>query len=387
MDAGGHRVLSDVTIIDFSHYIAGSMATMLLADLGATVWKIESAAHPDGIRERVALAGPAQGSERPGSYQFLRGKRSVEINFKTRAGRDTILRLVRNADVVVENFRDGALDNSGLDYNTLLGVNPGIILVSIRAFVMSRQMRAVRAGAPAAQAMSGVDAAIGYPGGPPLALGRPMADTLAGLNAAVGVLAALARRRMTGRGERLVIGLDQSLVSAFAGIHLHGKHAVGDEGRAGNSAVAACPYNYFPCQGDDSWISIACGSDDEWRGLVAALGEPAWSLQDVFGDAFGRCRNKTLLEQHLAEETRAWPAQELAVHLQDHGVPAMPLRSAGDRLRDSHLGIRGTFAWLEHPEIGVHPVVNTLFQMTSIRSDARWPAPSSGADSAELPAD
>jgi crotonobetainyl-CoA:carnitine CoA-transferase CaiB-like acyl-CoA transferase len=196
----------------------------------------------------------------------------------------------------------------------------------------------------------------------------------------------LARRRMTGRGERLVIGLDQSLVSAFAGIHLQGQNAARDEGRAGNNAVAASPYNYFPCQGDDSWISIACSSDDEWRGLVAALGEPNWSLHDVFGDAFGRCRNKRLLERHLAEETRGWPAEELAVYLQGHGVPAMPLRSAEDRLRDPHLTGRGTFAWLEHPEIGAHPVVNTLFHMTSISSDARWPAPSSGADSAELPA-
>jgi crotonobetainyl-CoA:carnitine CoA-transferase CaiB-like acyl-CoA transferase len=374
------RPLSGTTVVDFSHYIAGSFATMMLADLGARVIKIESTVHIDGIRRRGPAPGRDTPIERPGAYQFIHGKQSVDVNFRTPEGRAAVLDLVRGADIVVENFRHGTLDRADLGYSVLAEANPGVIVASIRAFLLSGRLRDVRAGAPAVQAITGVDSGIGYPDGPPLALGRPMGDTVAGLYTAVSLLAALRRRSLRGHGEHLVIGIDQALVATFAAAHL----SAGAPARAGNDRAGLAPNNFYRCAGQDAWLSIACRSDAEWHGLVAALGAPAWTDDERFADRFARVRHRRALDAHLAEWCRDQDPRAAAEHLQSFGVAAVPLAGPAEQLADPHLAARGLVSWLDHAEVGSHPVVNTMFQLASTPSTAMRAAPAAGQDTAAV---
>jgi crotonobetainyl-CoA:carnitine CoA-transferase CaiB-like acyl-CoA transferase len=380
------RPLDGITVVDFSHYIAGSFATMVLADLGARVVKIESSVHLDGMRRTAPAPTQREPIERPGAYQFIHGKQSAELNFRTPEGHAAVLDLIRTADLVVENFRHGTLDRAGLDYATLHAVNPRIIVASIRAFLLSTTLRDVRAGAPAVQAISGVDSGIGYTCGEPLALGRPMGDTVTGLCAVVGILAALRRRELSGAGEQITIGIDESLIATFAGLHL----AVDNDDRpaspvrSGNARRGLAPCNVYPCAGDDDWLSIACRTEAEWSGLVDALGAPSWTADPRFADRYARITHVGYLDLHLARWCATRCAGPAARLLQEHGVAAVPLARPDEQLADEHLAARGLVTWLEHQRIGRHPVVNTMFHLQSAPTTARSSAPEVGADTAIL---
>jgi crotonobetainyl-CoA:carnitine CoA-transferase CaiB-like acyl-CoA transferase len=385
MDGTADRPLDGTTVVDFSHYIAGSFATAMLADLGARVIKVESTVHIDGIRRRGPVPGRATAIERPGAYQFIHGKQSVDVNFRTPEGRAAVLDLVRKADIVVENFRHGTLDRADLGYPVLAEANPDIILASIRAFLSSGRLRDVRAGAPAVQALTGVDSGIGYPDGPPLALGRPMGDTVAGLYTAVGLLAALRRRRGCGHGDHLVIGIDRALVAAFAAAPLTARTAGAPAPtRAGNDRPGMAPNNFYRCAGQDTWLSIACRSEADWHGLVGALGAPAWTEDERFADRFARVRHRHALDGHLAEWCRDQDPRAAADRLQSFGVAAVPLAGPAEQLADPHLAARGLVTWLDHAEIGRHPVVNTMFHLASAPSTVTRAAPAAGQDTATV---
>jgi benzylsuccinate CoA-transferase BbsF subunit len=380
------RPLDGITVVDFSHYIAGSFATMVFADLGARVIKVESSVHLDGMRRRAPAPTQLEPIERPGAYQFIHGKQSAEINFRTPEGHAAVLGLVRQADVVVENFRHGTLARAGLDYPTLRAQNPRVILASIRAFLLSSQLRDVRAGAPAVQAITGVDSGIGYAGGEPLALGRPMGDTVAGLCAVVGVLAALRRRELTRLGEQITIGIDESLLATFAGLHLtvDGSGHPAPSHRVGNVRPGLAPCNFYRCAGEDSWLSIVCRSEAEWRGLVTALGSPAWCADVRFADRYARTVHRSELDEHLAQWCAAQDAGQAASLLQANGVPAVPLARPDAQLADEHLAARGLVSWLEHDQLGRHPIVNTMFHLGSAATTARFSAPEVGRDTAAV---
>src|SRR5262245_59878433 len=330
--------LSDVVVVDLTRALAGPHAAMMLGDLGARVIKIESPGRGDDSRgwgppfrvptDDGEAAGNAtdEGAESTYFLSTNRNKESVVLDLKAAADRDTLLRLVAVADVVVENFRPGVLERLGLGIDALLEHNPRLIVLSITGFGHDGPASARAGYDQIAQGEGGLMSLTGSGPGDAQKVGVPIADLLAGMNGAYGVLAALHERERTGRG-RVV---RTSLLAGVVGVHAFQgtRWTVGGEvpGLAGDHHPSIAPYGMF--ETGTAPVQIACGSEGLWRAFCAAFD---FDAEDVrFATNSDRVANRddliALIESHFA----AGPAEEWLAALAEAGVPAGKVRSLDD---------------------------------------------------------
>jgi crotonobetainyl-CoA:carnitine CoA-transferase CaiB-like acyl-CoA transferase len=332
--------LADLRIVDFSRVLAGPLATMVLADLGAEVVKVER----PGIGDETRRWGPPY--DRTGMTTYFqavnRNKASVALDLGTDAGRERAHELVAGADVVVENFRPGTMDAFGLGYEALACDNPGLVYCSITGFGAS-----AGAGLPGydllVQALGGLMSVTGAPDGEPQKVGVALVDVICGLFAAVGILAALRHRERGGEGQRVQLDLLSCLLAALvnqgSAYTLAGEVAT----RMGNSHPSVAPYEVLRAADGD--LVLAVGTDGQFRSLCATLGCPALADDEAFATNSARVGNRERLRAELQARLRERPAGEWVAALSGAGVPAGQVND-----------VAGAFALAQR--LGLEPVVD-----------------------------
>ena len=376
-EMNGRGPLFGVRVADFSVHAAGPFAGVMLAELGAEVIKIESAARLDITRRPHTMYGKP-----PSSFEQVNAnKLSVSLNLKEPRAVELALELISISDLVLENFRPGVMDRLGLGYPKLRQVKPDIILVSLSANGQTGPESRYAGYAPMSAALGGLGHLTGYPDGPPVELRHAM-DHTRGMMAAFCVIAALCAKSLHfSKGQAGVSQLGQhvdvsvrDIVTSFLGPALLDYAMNHREAfRQGNQDDAMAPHGVYRCRGDDAWVSVAIGSEEEWLGLVRALGNPAWAGDDTFGDAYQRWLNRVELDRHLEERTAQLSPQEVTQRLQREGVAAFPSLSADQLMSDPHLRARDAFPTIEHPNKGRQRAVAPpwRFSETPARVD-RW---------------
>ena len=351
------KPLAGVRVLSLEQVHVLPWGTAFLADFGAQVVRVESAEHMSDRRSGPFPEGQPGGEwwNECGTFAYwARNKQSICLQVAHPLGRETFLRLARNADVVTDNFRPGTTKRYGLDHDSLAAVKPDIITLSCTAYGHTGPWQAYGARARTVDAACGLSYLTGYEDGPSLRASANYMDHTGGLNVAYALLLALYRKRKTGQGARIDLSMYETGVSCIAPAVLEAQRGV-ERPRLGPSHLWKSPHNVYPCRGADSWIAIAVSTGDEWRGLRKAMGEPEWAAAPSLDDAEGRYRERRALDERIAAWTKAQDAQDLFHLLQSHGVPAGPVNTAKDLAADEHLWRRGYFEVFDNlntPQVG-----------------------------------
>ncbi len=345
------RMLDDLLVLDLSRVLAGPYCTLLFADLGARVVKVESHAGDDTRR----WGPPYPGGESGYYLSINRGKESLVVDLKDPRGSDLVRALALKADVVVENFKVGDLARYGLDYESVAALNPRVVYVSITGFGQDGP-RAKEPGYDAAmQAQSGLLAMTGEPDGPPVKLGVAWIDVLTGLHAATGALAALHRRESTGEGAHLDVALFDvalaSLVNQAQNALLTGKAPP----RLGSAHPNIVPYQAFDAA--DGAVVVAVGNDAQFGRLCDLLGAPELAADPRFATNDARVANRTTIVPILAAKIGAREQGEFIAACNASNVPATKVATLPDALADAQAVARGMVIRGAHPTIGDLPMV------------------------------
>ena len=361
--------LSGVRVADFSVHAAGPFAGLMLAELGAQVIKIESSARLDITRRPHTMYGKP-----PSSFEQINAnKMSVCLNLKEQRAVDLALELVAVSELALENFRPGVMQRLGLSYEAMKEVRPDIILVSLSSNGQTGPESSYAGYAPMFAALGGLGHLTGYADGPPVELRHAM-DHTGGMLAAFAAVAALSARQRTGLGQHVDVSV-RDLATSFIGPELLEVAMNSREPhRQGNRDPAAAPQGVYRCRGEDEWVSISVASEAEWRGLVDAMGGPAWAVGDNFGDAFRRWRKHDELDRLVEEWTLRHSAGEATAILQGHGVAAHPSLSPDAMMMDTHLQGREAFPVVRNADTGEQQravVPPWRFSATPARVD-RW---------------
>ena len=372
----GAGPLSGYRVLDFGWVLAGAIPGMVLADMGAQVIKVETRRRLDYMRLGRPITGDQPDQEQnPMFHNVNRNKMGITLNTTHTAGVDLALKLAACSDVVIENFSPGVMDRLGLGYEQINKVNPAVIMASISSTGQSGPLRDLRAYAPSIGALSGLDSTMGYQGERPLGLKHAFGDICGALHTVFAVVAALYRRRQTGKGQYI----DQSMLRATVVTNGIGLMEYAMTGRVlqtrGNFDPTMVPYGNYPCAGDDEWVSIAVASEDEWQNMIAALGNPEWAEQPAFSSKYQRLKNRDQVDSQLAQWTCSHTAEDVTELLQSHGVAAMPVMSAEKRLFNPHFRARGLYADIEHPSLGAEPIFNLMWNLSKTPSRIRRHAP------------
>ncbi len=332
------RPLEGVRVLDFTHVLAGPFATRILGDLGADVVKVVSEARP--------------GNTPVGSYYRMwnRNKRSLALDMSTERAREIARALAERADVVIENFSPRVLDRWGIGYEAIAEVNPGVTYVQMSGMGDSGPWRDFVSYAPTVHALSGLTYLTGVEGREDIGIGNSFNDHQAGLHAATVILAALERRRASGRGQRVDFAqyeLGVQLTGAALLDYFANEEAHRPGGNRHRYEVAA-PHDTYPCLGEDRWVAIAVMTDQHWHRLRALLGDPEWARDPRYDTARGRVDHSDELDAHLERWTSTLDATEVQDLLQGAGVAAGVVQTGADLVhRDPQLAATGFFTETE----------------------------------------
>ena len=351
--------LSDVTVLDMSRIMAGPFGTQILADLGATVWKIES---PWGDDTR-GWGPPFVGGESAYYLSANRGKKSLIVNLRDPRGQDIIRRLAQKADILVENFKVGNLKRYGLDYESISAINPAIVYASVTGFGQTGP-RAEEPGYDAAlQGMTGVMSVTGEADGRPTKVGVAWVDILTGLTNTIGILAALHESKLSGRGQHVDVSLFDVGIACMANL-AQSYLATGESPvRMGNAHPQVVPYQDF--QASDGSFMIAANNDDQFRRLCDAVGLPDLADDERFETNAARVQHREtlagLLNDNIGENTREfWMGT-----LQEAGITVTSINNMADVLADSQAEARKSVWEVEHPALGNIQLMGSALQHLS----------------------
>jgi crotonobetainyl-CoA:carnitine CoA-transferase CaiB-like acyl-CoA transferase len=332
--------LDELRILDFSRVLAGPFATMMLADLGAEVIKVER----PGVGDETRAWGPPHDARGQATYfsAVNRNKTSIALDLSTESGRGRALSLAATADVVVENFRPGVLDGLGLGYATLAARRPGLVYCSITGFGTG-QGAELPGYDLLVQALGGLMSITGPPDGQPQKVGVALVDILAGLFASVGILAALRHRDATGEGQRVEVDLMSSLLAAL--VNQGSAYTIGGvvPRRLGNAHPSISPYELYPTGDGD--LVLAVGNDRQFAALCGVLGATELATDARFATNPDRVAHRGALTEELIARLAAAPAADWAARLTQARVPAGVVND-----------VAGAFALAE--SLGMKPIVS-----------------------------
>jgi crotonobetainyl-CoA:carnitine CoA-transferase CaiB-like acyl-CoA transferase len=370
------RPLEGVRVIDLARIVAGPNATRMLATMGAEVIRVEW--HDDRAVDLLRGVRPAVPGGEPGSLNrsglfnnINTGKYGVTLNMNMPQGQELFKRLVAKTTVLCENYSPGQMDRWGLGYDVLREINPGLIYLQITGMGKSGTYNDYLSVGPTAQALSGLTHMSGLPDPmPPAGWGYSYLDHSTGYYGAIMVLAALMRRRRTGRGCYIDVSQTEAGVMVSGTATLEAQLTGMATARHGNrmQAAAWAPHGAYPCRGTDEWLTIAVQNDAQWEALQAEIGAPAWSRESRFQTAAGRKAHEDELDRLLAEVTKQEDRYELMGRLQKRGIPSGAVQKSVDRCtRDPQLKERGYFVPLPHSEIGTWPIENFPAKFQNMR--------------------
>jgi formyl-CoA transferase len=355
--------LAHLTILDLSRVLAGPWCTQLLADLGATVIKIEKPGSGDDTRAwGPPFLKDTNGRDTGEAAYYLacnRGKQSVAVDFTQPEGRNLVLALARRADALVENFKVGGLAKYGLDYPSVATINPRLVYASITGFGQDGPY-ADRAGYDfIIQGMSGFMSVTGerddVPGGGPQKAGVAITDLMTGMYASVAILAALAHRDRTGVGQWIDACLFDSSIAMMSVMNMNYLVGGSSPQRAGNAHQNIVPYQVFQCA--DGHVIIAVGNDSQFRKFCDIAAHPEWAADPRFATNAARVRERDVIVPMIADVIRQRPQSRWLADLEGAGIPCGPINTIDQVLRDPHVEARAMKIDLPHPLAGSVPQV------------------------------
>ncbi len=371
-------LLDGVKVLDLSRVLAGPFATQLLGDLGADVVKVEHAQRGDDTRH---WGPPFVGGESAYFFSTNRNKRSIKADFENADDLAQVKRLAAEADVVIENYRRGALTRFGLDYPALQATNPRLVYGSITSFGPGRD-QALPGYDFLVQARGGVMGITGAPEGEPMKVGVAVADIVCGLYASNAVLAALYRRAQTGRGGHVEIPLFESQVSWLANRAQDFLVSGEDQGRLGNAHPTIVPYQVF--HASDGPVALAVGNNLQFAALCRALGREELATDGRFASNPARVANRDVLVPVLSQIFATRPAAEWIERIGAVGVPCGPVNHLAGVFADPHLASTNLVQSIEHPTAGSVRLLASPILVDGQRPPIRRAPPLHGQHSDEI---
>ena len=343
MSAAWRKPLAGVRVLDLAHVLAGPLCTALLGVLGAEVYKVESWARLDGTR-RKRLSDPPPGREEVGSHRAFQimnhDKLGVTLNLQHAKGQALARRLAENCDVLVEAWRPGVAAKFGLDYESVRRLNPSIVMLSLSGSGQNGPEARYAMYAAIFAALGGLTHITGYPDGVPTEY-RGSIDYRTGFEALLAVLAGLRRREQTGEGCYIDLAGREVCANLIGDAFVELQATGREPGREGNADPIMSPHGVYEAAEEDSWVTLAIGSDDEWRAFCAA-GPLLELAEDArFADGFRRWKHREELDALVRAWIHTQAAEPLIARLQAAGVPAGPSARFDQLLRDEHLHERG----------------------------------------------
>jgi crotonobetainyl-CoA:carnitine CoA-transferase CaiB-like acyl-CoA transferase len=366
-------------VLELAQIMAGPTAGMMLADLGADVIKVEKLPGGDDVR---AYIDPVVNGVSAPFLMLNRGKRGIAINLKEPRGREILLRLVKDADVLTENYRRGTLEKLGLGYEVLARANPGLIYCAVSGYGRTGPY-ADKAGFDLiAQGFSGLMSITGEPGGAPAKCGNSVADINAGILAVVGICAAYAHKLRTGQGQVVDTSLMEAALQQTywqAAIYF----ATGASPQALGSAHAlTAPYQAFHAA--DGWLNIGGANQANWERITDVLGHPEWKTDPRFRANSERMRNRELLTEQINAVLGTRTRAEWIEAFDAAGVPVGPVHSIGEALEHPQTHARGMVVEVEHPQAGKTRAVGNPLHFSATPGGNTLPAPLLGQHTCEV---
>ena len=368
-------LLEGIVVLDLTRVLAGPYCGTLIADMGATVIKVENPIGGDDSRSM----GPFINGNSVYYANFNRSKLGCTLNLKTFEFKE----LVKKADIIIENYRPGTMEKLGLGYDELKKVNPAIIYGAVSGFGHTGPL-SKRAGYDIiGQAMGGLMSTTGWPGGPATRSGTPLGDVLGGLNLAIGILAALVNREKTGLGEKVDVALVDSVASAMENITMIYQATGRIPQRIGNRYESTYPYDSFPANDGD--VIIAAGNNKLFSILCEIMEQPELKNDSRFLDVKSRVANHDDLFEIVSTWTKKYSVEEIDKKLNDAGCPASIVNTIDRLVVDRQIaGAREMFPEIEQPGIGKLQITACPQKLTRTKSYPRKAAPLLGEDNIDI---
>jgi formyl-CoA transferase len=373
------RPLEGLRVVDLTRVLSGPYCTMQLGDMGAEVIKVEQPGKGDDTR---AFAPPYQGDQAAYFLSVNRNKKSITLDMKSEAGKDVLWRLIDKSDILVENFRPGAMDRLGFSYGAVNKRRPAIVYASISGFGASGPQKDRPGYDVIVQGEAGIMDITGPQDGAPYKVGAAVADLVSGLYATQGILAALYAARATGVGQHVDISMYEAVASLLtfnAGIYF----ATGEPPRRrGNAHPTIVPYETF--EAADGWINLGVANDDLWRRFCKAAEAPDLVDDPRFAKAADRVRNREVLVPLVRALVKQRTRDEWMGRLDKAGVPAGAIRTVGEVCDSDLLKARGMIAEMQHASAGVVKAVKNAVRLSGTPLDAYAAPPQLGQHTREV---
>jgi formyl-CoA transferase len=372
--------LADLVVIEMGTLIAGPFCGQILGDFGAEVIKIEDPRTGDPMRQwgRSLPKGLS-----PWWPVIGRNKKSVGLDLRTPEGQALARKLILGADIVIENFRPGALEKWGLGYEGLAAENPGLIMARVSGFGQTGPYSQRPGYGLIGEAMGGLRYVTGDADRPPARAGISIGDSLAALHAAMGVLMAVHVRARTGQGQVVDAALYESVLAVMENLVTEFDITGYVRERSGSVLPGIAPSNAYPCA-DGELILIGGNGDTIYARLTEAMGRPDLKIDPRFVDHASRGRNQAELDGLIAQWTGAQPIAELLDRLQAHAVPSSRLYRAPEMLADPQFAARESIVETEHPVFGPIKMQNAFPKLSATPGRVRWPGPALGEHTAAV---
>ena len=384
------KVLDGIRVLDLGSFITAPLASMLLADLGADVIKVERPNVGDDTRgwgPPFLKNSDGTPTREAGYYLAVnRGKRSITIDLAEPEGQHLIRQLAGQVDVVIENFKAGALARYGLDAATLRAANPRLIYCSVTGFGQDGPRKDQAAYDFAIQAMGGLMSITGerddHPGGGPQKVGIPIVDIMTGMYAAVAVLAAIARRHETGKGDTIDLAMLDVQAAFLANQAMNWLVGGKTPQRGGNRHPNIQPQDVFACA--DGHLALAVGNDAQFAKLCDAVGRADWARDERFASNAARVRNNQALTALLTAQFQQFQRDGLAALLDAAGVPCAPINAIPQVFEDAQIRHREMLRHLPHPTAGTVPQVVSPMRFADAPLHFDTPPPLLGQHTREI---
>lgn len=372
------KALQGIRVLDLTRVLAGPYCTMMLADYGADVIKIE----PPEVGDDSRAFGPFVGKESAYFMSLNRNKRSIALNFKRQEERDLFKEMVKHADVVVENYRPGTMEKFGLGYDQLKEINPKLIYAACSGFGHTGPYRDKPAYDIIVQAMGGIMSITGPENGDPTRVGASVGDIIAGMFTAYGIMMALFHRERTGEGQKIDVGMLDCQVAILENAIARYVTSGIVPRPLGNRHPSITPFSAFTAK--DGYIIVGAGNDRLWERLCNILGRPDLIKDERFDTNARRTANvkelTTILNEIFKEKTIA----EWLTALEEAGLPCAPINTIDKIVNDPHIQAREMIVEVEHPVAGKLKMPGVPIKMSATPGSVEFPAPLLGQHTYEI---
>lgn len=373
--------LSGIKIIDLSRVLAGPYATQMLGDMGADIIKIEKPFAGDDTR---AWGPPFLEGTRESAYYLSinRNKKSLAVDISKPEGQEIVHALLKDADIMIENFKVGSLEKYALDYASLAPLYPKLIYASITGFGQKGVLSTEPGYDLVAQAMSGLMSVTGEPDGAPMKVGVAVSDILAGLHVTIGILAALQSRTQTGRGQMVDVSLLDSTLASLTNLAQYYLTAGKAAPRFGNAHSTIVPYQAF--EAADGWLVLAVGNDGQFKKLCTLLNQSAWADDDRFTTNPARVQNRAVLIPLLKDAIKKFMVADFIKKCRAADIPAGPVQTIDQVINSQTIKERDMVTQMMHGSGTPTKLIGSPLKFSETPVDYTLPPPQCGAHTYEI---